>query len=243
MSGVISLLRKDFRTVARDRFLLFMCAYAPLLAWLFRLAVDRIPVENLDLYVAPFVVTLGGSLASMVFGLGLIEEREQRTWLLMRVVPFSRRAHSVYLVAVTTALAFVLGLTAAAVYGEPAADLPELVALTAVASLTAPLATLFLGVAASNKVEGMALAKIVSSMSVVPALAFVVPVPWQVTLVWSPHYWIYLGLLRAYAGEAQLESLAIQWPAHAAWIDTLVAGVLCLAGIHVLGRIERRRVH
>jgi len=242
MSKVEALLRKDARGIYRDGFLLYMCVYMPLVAIAARLGVPWIPVENLALYVAPWLVTLGGSIAAIIFGFGLIEERERQTLLLLRVLPLSRAAHFSYLVITTGLLSCALGLVAAAVFGQPVADLPGFLLMLAVGSLAAPLGMLMLGVAAANKIEGMAVAKLVSSMSIVPALVFVVPSPWQILLAWSPHYWVYLGLLRAYAGEAQLAGLAVHWPGHPAWVEPLAAAALCLGGIALLARIHRARV-
>jgi fluoroquinolone transport system permease protein len=242
MSKIGALLWKDARGIYRDGFLLYMCAYAPLIAIAARLGVPWIPIERLSLYLAPGLVTLGGSLAAIIFGFGLIEERERQTLLLLRVLPLSRTAHFAYLAITTGLLSCALGLAVAAVFGEPVADLPGFLLMLAVSSLLAPLGMLMLGVAAANKIEGMAVAKLVSSMSIVPALVFAVPAPWQVLLAWSPHYWVYLGLLRAYAGEAQLASLAVHWPGHPGWLHPLAATMLCLGGIVLLARIHRARV-
>ena len=242
MSKVATLLWKDARGIYRDGFLLYMCAYGPLVAIAARLGVPWIPVENLALYLAPWLVTLGGSIAAIIVGFGLIEERERQTLLLLRVLPLSRGTHFGYLVISTGLLSCALGLVAAAVFGQPVADIPGFLLMLAVGSLAAPLGMLMLGVAAANKIEGMAVAKLVSSMSIVPALVFVVPSQWQMLLAWSPHYWVYLGLLRAYAGETQLAALAVHWPGHPAWLEPLAATALCLGGIALLARIHRARV-
>ena len=242
MSKIGALLWKDARGIYRDGFLLYLCVYAPLIAIAARLGVPWIPVENLALYLAPWLVTLGGSLAAIIFGFALIEERERQTLLLLRVVPLSRATHFGYLVITTGLLSCIVGLAAAVIFGQPVADLPGFLLMLAVGSLVAPLGMLTLGVAAADKIEGMAVAKVVSSMSIVPALVFVLPSSWQILLAWSPHYWVYLGLLRAYAGEAQLASLALHWPGHPGWLEPLAATMLCLGGIVLLARIHRARV-
>jgi predicted permease len=242
MSKIGALLWKDARGIYRDGFLLYLCAYAPLIALAARLGFPWIPIENLALYVAPGLVTLGASLAAIVFGFGLIEERERQTLLLLRVLPLSRTAHFAYLGITTGLLSCVVGLACAATFGHPVADLPGFLLMVAVGSLVAPLGMLALGVAAANKIEGMAVAKLVSSMSIVPALVFAVPPNWQILLAWSPHYWVYLGLLRAYAGDAQLAALAIHWPGHPGWVDPIAAAALSLGGIALLARIYRTRV-
>jgi hypothetical protein len=70
---------------------------------------------------------------------------------------------------------------------------------------------------------------------------FVMPPPWQLLLVWCPYYWIYLGLLRAYAGEGQLPALAASWPGYPEWAYPLAAAALCIAGIALLARMHRAR--
>ena len=242
MNKIEALLWKDARGIGRDRFLLYLCLYAPLLAIASRIAVPWIPIEHLSLDLAPWLVTMGGSLAAIIFGFGLIEERERQTLLLLRVLPLSRWAHFSYLVITTALLSCILGLAAAAVFGQSIADLPGFLMMLAAGSLLAPLGMLMLGVAAANKIEGMAVAKLVSSMSLVPALVFVMPAPWQILLAWSPHYWVYLGLLRAYAGEAQLAALAVHWPDHPGWADPLAAAALSLAGIVLLARLHGAKV-
>ena len=83
MSKISTMLWKDARGIYRDGFLLYLCAYAPLIAIAARLGVPWISIESLALYVAPWLVTLGASLAAIVFGFGLIEERERQTLLLL----------------------------------------------------------------------------------------------------------------------------------------------------------------
>jgi fluoroquinolone transport system permease protein len=242
MSKIAALVRKDVLGIYRDGFLLYLCAYAPLIAIAARLGVPWIPVSHLSLYLAPGLVALGGSLAAIIFGFGLIEERERQTLLLLRVLPLSRKAHFAYLVVTTSLLSCALGLGVAVIFGQPVADLSGFLLMLAVSSLLAPLGMLTLGVAAANKIEGMAVAKVVSSMSILPALVFAVPASWQILLAWCPHYWVYLGLLRAYAGEAQLASLAVHWPGHPGWLPPLAATLLCLGGIALLARICRAKV-
>jgi fluoroquinolone transport system permease protein len=242
MSKTATLLRRDARGIYRDSFLFFLCVYAPVIALALRLGSPRVPIEHLELYLAPWIVSFGASAVAVVFGFGMIEEREQQTALLLRVLPLSRPAYFSYLVATTGALSFVLGLLAAVVYGQPVADLPGFLGMTAAASLLAPLGMLLLAVVARNKIEGMALAKILSSASFVPALAFVLPPGWQLLLVWSPHYWAYLGLLRCYTGESALAGLAVHWPIHSAWLDPLATVSLCLVGVGLLARLHRSQV-
>ena len=59
MSKIAVLLRKDARGIYRDGFLLYLCAYAPLVALAARAGVPWIPLENLGLYVGAQHVQAG----------------------------------------------------------------------------------------------------------------------------------------------------------------------------------------
>ena len=88
---------------------------------------------------------------------------------------------------------------------------------------------LFLGAFASNKIEGLAIGKIGSSASATPLLFFLLPPAWFVLLAWSPWSWLYLGLLKAHATDAQLTELAFRVPPVPDWSTWLVPVILCAA--------------
>ena len=114
--------------------------------------------------------------------------------------------------------------------------------LTVVQSVGAPLVMLLLGALASNKIEGMAVGKIISSSMLLLIGIFVLPVQWHVALMWYPGYWIYLGLLRAYAGPNMAASLAVHWPSVPTWGYAVIPLVLCGVAITMLVRRYRRVV-
>ena len=70
---------------------------------------------------------------------------------------------------------------------------------------------LLLGALATNKIEGIAIGKIISGSALVLISLFVLPAKWQLMLVWYPWYWVYLGLLRAYAGADIASTLVVPW--------------------------------
>ena len=196
MNAVMALARKDFTVVYRDRFLVFIAAYALILAAVTRWGVSFIPVDHLDLYLAPGIVLVGTLLLGTVLGFSLIEEREQGTWLLLRILPLGQGTLHLYLVATASVLSIAISLLAAAIYAYPVADWPLYLFMLASSGLAAPLMMLALGALARNKIEGLAVSKILSAVGFLPALIFLVPVPWQLLAAWCPFYWLYLGLLQ-----------------------------------------------
>jgi len=239
MKALTALAQKDLRVVYRDRFMVFIAAYALVLAVLARLGVGWVPIDNLDLYLAPAIVMFGTLLLGTLLGFALIEEREQGTWLLLRVLPLSSKIVFAYFIVSASFLALVVSFAAAMLYGYPVADWPAFFVMLVASALTAPLIMLLLGALARNKIEGLALSKILSAAGAFPALIFFAPTSWQTVAVWCPLYWLYLGLLQAYASDpTKLD--ALNWPAYPTWLPAVASIVLSLAGMAVLVRIYTR---
>lgn len=241
MDKVFNLLERDARRLRRDNMLLFLIAYPFLAALAIRLAAPLIPVENLALYLAPALIMFAPLAFGMVFGFNLIEEKEEQTWLLIRVVPLPRTIYISYLIAASVLPSFALALATALLFGQPVAHVGLFLLMALAASLTAPLWTLLLGVLASNKVEGFALAKVVSFVMVLPGLAFVLTPAMQLSIAWNPWYWIYIGLLKAYAGTALLDTLAINMPEYPTPVFWLAPLLLSTVLIAYLARVWRKK--
>jgi fluoroquinolone transport system permease protein len=238
---LLALARKDARIVVRDSFLVAILLYTLVLALVARVAVPRVPVPHLSLYLAPAMVLFGALLLGTVLGFALIEESEQGTWQLLRVLPLDPATLFLYLGSGSGLISAVLSLLAVLLYGQPVADVPAFLLLLGVSSLSAPLMMLLLGALASNKIEGLAVSKILSLVLLTPAAVFVLPMPWQLLLAWSPFYWIYLGLLRAFAGDTALLP-AVHWPGLPPWLEIVAPLCLLCLGNAALVQHYRRRV-
>lgn len=241
MSAMTALLTKDARVIARDPMMALLVVYPLLIAALTRLIPNWVTVEHLDVYLAPTAPTVAPSMVGLILGFALIEERENRTWLLLRVVPLSETALVGYLVGASGVFSCLTALISSYVYGLGVSHWPLFIASVVVASLTAPLMAFVLGAIASNKIEGLVVAKILGFIPVTAALVFVLPPVWQSLLFWNPYYWIYLGLLAAFVGPEADAGLAVQWPPFSEWSYVIVPFVLCAAAVLPLARAYRRR--
>ncbi len=242
MSQLIALARKDARIVYRDRFLLLLALYSMVLAVVARIGVPWIPVDGLGLYLAPAIVLFGPLLLGTLVGFGLIEEREQGTWLLLRVLPLEPLKLFSYLFFVAGLLSYVVSLASSVLYGLPVVDRWLFALMLLPASLTAPLVMLLLGAFCSNKIEGLAVSKILSTLGLVPALVFVLPMPWQLVAAWCPWYWIYVGLLETFVENSSMLS-TVYWPGYPNWLMVVAPIVLTLSGVVPLGRLYMRRAN
>lgn len=240
MNAIVALASKDIRIIYRDRFLAFVALYALALALVARALVGWIPWESAAIYLAPAIVLFGTILLGTLLGFALVEEREQGTWLLLRVLPLGATTLFLYLVVVASVSSFVVSAAAAHLYGYPVADRPAFFVMLAASALCAPLVMMIIGSLAANKIEGLAMSKIVSAAGVLPSLVFVLPAPWQLLLAWCPLYWLYLGLLEAYAGNPSKLS-AVHWPGYPWWLCALAAVALSALGTALTTRLYLRR--
>jgi hypothetical protein len=153
------------------------------------------------LVMGGFLMTAPG-MVGMVIGFLFLDERDSRTLTALRTTPLSMRQYLVYRVA----LPLLLG-TASTLVGYPLTGLTplpatSLVPISIVASLSAPLLSLVLAVAAPNKVAGFAVVKVLNAVNLRPVVAYFFPRPVQFAAGILPTYWPMRALWSAAGGEA-----------------------------------------
>lgn len=240
MNKALNLLWRDTFRLGRDKTLIFLIVYPFVSALVGRFLVPFIPIKHFSLYLAPALIIFAPLAFGMVFGFNLIEEKEEQTWLIVRVVPLRTSTYFTYLVLATALPSLLLGLITALIYRQPISDIWQFSMMLIATSLTAPLWALLLGIIARNKIEGLALSKIVSFIMLAPAIAFFASPTVQLSVAWNPWYWIYIGLLNAYAGSAIISDLAINVPKYPEFVFWLAPATLSLITIVRLASIWRK---
>ncbi len=134
------------------------------------------------------VVALAPLLAGAVVGFLLLDQRDDRTLLALRVTPLPLGAYLAYRLAAPTVAALAATLAAVAVAGGLGRT-PGSALLAALASAPlAPLAALSLAAFARNKVQGLALMKAASVLLMAPLAALFLPPLWRAPLQLLPTY-------------------------------------------------------
>lgn len=208
----------DARILGRDPLLKWVLGLPLGLALVLRVLIPRIQqaliANGFD--IAPyFPLVMGGYLMTapgivgMVIGFLLLDERDARTLSALRVTPLSMRRYLAYRI-----LLPLLAGTASTLVGYPLIGLTivpftSLLAIAAVAGVSAPLLALVLASAAPNKVAGFALVKVLNGVNLLPIAAFFLPVPLQYIAGVVPTYWPMRALWSAAAGEPYLVYLTI----------------------------------
>lgn len=195
-SRFLRLLVADARNVARDPLLAFSFILAVLPAiglsfargMLDRVGAQAFGVGQITSYLVPIVLVLAAILIGWVGGFLFLEDRDEGSLLAIDVTPVGKAGFMIYrlaAVAVATALVTLisLGLLLKGVSLALAACVGSMVVLEAVAiALTLPSL-------ARNKVEGLAVTKLLSIVSVAPLLALL-PSPLRLIGGVIPTYWL-----------------------------------------------------
>lgn len=177
-------------------------------------------VQPLSAYA---VVGIAPLIAGSVVGFLLLDQRDDRTLLALRVTPLPLGAYLAYRLAAPTAAAFLATLAALAVAGGlglgPGA---ALVAALASAPL-APVSALALAAFARNKLEGAALMKAASLVLMAPLAGLFLPPAWGLALAALPTTWVARATWALQAGANPWPSVAGAW-----CLSALLAALLAL---------------
>ena len=192
--------RNDAKLVGRDQFMIGLIGYPilnllvlrygipPLTDWaLTRFDFDLVPYYGVIVSYAMIVMI--PMFMGMVFGLLLIEERDDDTLTAMMVTPVSLDRFVLYRILAAVFVSFGMMLLFVPYVGIVEIPFWKLVPIVLVATATAPLTALIFFSLADNKVQAFGVLKALSTLNLVPAIAWFVPEPWQWLLGLYPPYW------------------------------------------------------
>jgi fluoroquinolone transport system permease protein len=172
-------------------------------------------------------------LFAMITGFLLLDERDTGTATAIAVTPLSPRSYVIY----RTGLPFVVAASSAVLLipasGMASAPRLSLVLSVVLGACGAPLYALVLAALASDKVQGLALVKVMSALQLLPVAAFFMDSPWRWIAAVVPSYWP----LHAFVSAAQFggtSEFAFYWLVGAAFHATLIAWLL-----HRFQRVSR----
>lgn len=202
------LMVSDAMNVGRDPMLIFAAAMslAPVAIFLFfresidAAAFDAFGVSDAMRYAAAPALILPAVLMGWVTGFLLLEDRDEGTLTAIDVTPVGKTGFLGYRVAVTVVIVFAIVLVSVpAVVPEAGAATGTLLAV--LIACEAAVVAMLLPALARNKVEGLALTKVMNLAILFP-LAAILPSPWRYLAGIVPSYWI--GDLLAVSGVVYL---------------------------------------
>jgi len=228
------LLGKDAKLVVRDRFLIGLLFYLAAMALVVRYGLPsatRAVGQSTGVDLVPYYPLLGSflavtatSLAGILTGFLILEEKENRTLRAMLVSPLPLRTYLSYRMITPMVLGTIAAPAVVIVSGVGVPPLAPLAAIAVVASLFGIITALFVPATADDKITAFAMAKVLSVVTIVPAAAYFVREPWQFLFGVYPPYWVF----RAYWSATSIDTM---W-----WVYLLAAIVTHLLAIALLLR-------
>jgi hypothetical protein len=205
-----TLLAADAMNVGRDPMLVSACILSVLPSvglWAARDAIDSAGagagIDALSLYFVPVALLLPAFLIGWVTGFLLIEDRDDGPLLALDVTPVGKAGFLVYRLAVSGVLAAAITVLAMQLL-LPSAPLWLKLLLLVTIPADAALSAVVLLALARNKVEGLALTKLINLAVIVP-FAALIPSPLRFAAGIIPTYW--LGELLGLVGAAAVPQL------------------------------------
>ncbi|MBA4541695.1 MULTISPECIES: hypothetical protein [Thermoactinomyces] len=170
-------------------------------------------------FIMSFLALVTPMTIGMLAGFLLLDDRDEGMLLVLAVTPMTKRGYLVYRLVLPVLLGFFFTgafiLLANLVQFDSARLLPSLLML----SLEAPLATLFLGAWAQNKVEGLAISKLMGLSFFGPVAVCFLPPQWQWAAWWLPTYWASAAFLSGLpAGQHFFVAHGMGFVIHGLWM-------------------------
>jgi fluoroquinolone transport system permease protein len=196
LRGLVS---SDLRNFGRDPLLFYIPLIPFLMALGFRFAV---PVANTflqervgfnlepyyPLIVAMFLYIVP-SITGIMVGFLLLDEKDENTLLALLVTPIPFSQFLAYRILLPMFLGTLVTLLSFPLLNLVQVAFLDLLVVTLLASLTAPLYALFLSSFVSNKVAGFNMIKFANGLLMLPIAAYFLPMPLQLVSGLIPHYW------------------------------------------------------
>ncbi len=232
MNRVMHLWSVDVRQSWRDPITAFGLIGPVALALLIRWALPwLVNAFRTRIDLAPYVPAVAGVLTlfppvlyGMVAGFLMLDEKDEGTLLALQVSPLSRRSYALYRLLSPVLLSTVLIVAIIPLSGAIQMPFLPLLAVALMASLGAPLFAFLLATLAGNKIEGLALMKLLGLLLAVPIASLFVQGAWQAVLWPVPFYWPFRFLMREVAGASSFELASL-------WFGGMVVHLVYLAAL------------
>lgn len=192
--------RVDLRSVQRDPLLRIMPWLPLLVGGLLRMG-SGVVVEQtkrrfgvdltftFPLIAAYILLLIAPAITGMVVGFLLLDQKDDRTLLAMRVTPLSLANYLAYRLTMPMIVSALVTWFAFSIAQLALSRSWLIIPCLLLSALIAPITALTLGTVAANKVQGFALAKALNIFMIAPILAAFTPVPWQWLFGLLPTFW------------------------------------------------------
>ncbi|MCF6327459.1 MAG: hypothetical protein L3J21_09230 [Devosiaceae bacterium] len=200
----------DVRNILREPVMLLVLAFAILPLLLFVLfqkpmneaALNSWNIKEISRYVAPLVLLMPAYLIGWITGFLILEERDEGPLLALDVTPIGKNGVAIYRAALASFMGGAIALISMP-FLFPKIGLLIVMTLVILCAVQAAMVNFTLPAIAKNKVQGLAMTKVINLFSLAPLLAFI-PSPWRFLSAPLPGFWIGELIQNPLAGELSL---------------------------------------
>ncbi len=213
-----SLIKKDFRLILRDSFLIFMSFFIVVISVVLRFGLPLLDKYLVQREILPYwsiaslasiypliisflAVFQGSLIIGTIFGFALLDEKDDNTLRAMLVTPLSFTQYILFRIFVPMIIATATVIVQVLFIGQAILPIGKLIVIAAGASFIAPIATLFYATFAQNKVQGLAIAKFAGLAGWIILIAWFVSEPWQWLFSLFPPFLVCKAYWMAFAGN------------------------------------------
>ncbi|OMG00878.1 hypothetical protein [Paenibacillus sp. FSL R7-0337] len=139
-------------------------------------------------FISAFLMLLVPQLAGIAAGLLILDERDEHLIGMYAVTPLMKSGYLAYRLILPTLIGIIM-TAVFLLFSGVAQHEPVNIAVHLLLVLETPILAMFLATFAANKVEGLALSKIIGLTLLGAVFAYFVPAPWQLAAAVFPTYW------------------------------------------------------
>ena len=228
MGAVMKLFCNGVRQVFRDA-MLFSLLPAPFLLgaalWFGLPLADSIILREAGFTIQPwfplsdaFVLVMTPVMFGMICAFLLLDERDEGVGIYYRITPAGGHAYLAARLGIPMLWAFITSLIVLGIFALALHNIAVILIAAVLALFQGVIACMLLAVVAGNKVEGLALAKIVNIMSLGLPAAWFIGAPYKYLLGFLPSFWMGEFIYRS----TETGALALLLPALAGTLTSLV---------------------
>ncbi|MCB2199194.1 hypothetical protein KQI63_07310 [bacterium] len=203
MKAILAMARLDLKTVSRDSTLIILSLAPVLIAMLIRFGLPALlhflPDEFVLADHAPFILSVlllfPPMLLSMIAGYTLLDDRDANLLLYLDVTPLRRTGYLSFRMIAPVLLSFLYGFLMSYGTGLYTPPMGKMFLMHLMAGMEAPVGLLLMAGLAGNKVEGLAVGKFLSLMSVAPFAVYFLPGFWAYSGLLLPQGWVSYSML------------------------------------------------
>lgn len=186
------------KSIARDSFMLFILSIPILIAVLFRIVMpilngyflEYFSLSDYYNFVTIFIIVMGPMMSGMVIGFNLLDDRDENILTYMAITPIRKEGYLLFKVFAPMLAVFGQSIMILLIFNIGNIYVLKLIPLIMICALETPMYALLMASYASNKVEGLALGKLMGISLMGPFISHFLPSSWRFLAGILPSFWI-----------------------------------------------------